>query len=74
VAAHGARNSLVGLLLAARPRCDCGPHRDAGQMRRAILDLGELPFLMDVSKLNPGPSGEDADVGRSTSRCRITLR
>src|SRR5262249_58710851 len=26
----------------------------------------------DVSKLNPGPSGEDADAGRSTSRCRIT--
>src|SRR5262245_29568769 len=43
-----------------RPRCDCGPHRDAGQMRWVILDLGELPSLIDVSKLNPGPSGEDA--------------
>src|SRR5215813_13419568 len=41
-------------------------------MRRAILDLGELPCVIDVSKLNPGPSGEDADAGRSTSRCRIT--
>ena len=26
------------------------------------LDLGELPCLIDVSKLNPGPSGEDADA------------
>jgi len=50
------------LLLAARRRCDCGPHDDAGQMRREILDLGELPCLIDVSKANPGPSGEDADV------------
>ena len=46
----------------ARPRCDCGPHRDAGQMRWLILDLGELPCLIDISKLNPGPSGEDADA------------
>jgi len=45
-----------------RPRCDCGPHRDAGQMRWVILDLGELPCLIDISKLNPGPSGEDADA------------
>jgi hypothetical protein len=30
-------------------------------MRWVILDLGELPCLIDVSKLNPGPSGEDAD-------------
>jgi hypothetical protein len=37
-------------------------HRDAGQMRWVILDLGELPCLIDVSKLNPGPSGEDADA------------
>src|SRR5262249_2742017 len=44
------------------PRCDCGPHRDAGQMRWVLLDLGELPCLMDISKLNPGPSGEDADA------------
>ena len=45
---------------------DCGPHRDAGQMRWMILDVGELPGLIDVSKLNPGPSGEDADaVGQS---------
>ena len=36
-------------------------HRDAGQMRWVILDLGELLCLIDVSKLNPGPSGEDAD-------------
>jgi len=34
-------------------------------MRWVILDLGELPCLIDVSKLNPGPSGEDADAGRS---------
>jgi hypothetical protein len=27
-----------------------------------ILDLGELPCLIDVSKLNPGPSGEDTDA------------
>jgi len=47
--------------------------RDAGQTHWVILDLRELPCLMDVSKLNPGPSGEDADAGRSTSRCRITL-
>src|SRR5262249_54195920 len=46
----------------------------AGSKRPAIPALGELPCLMDVSKLNPGPSGEDADAGRSTSRCRITLR
>jgi len=31
-------------------------------MRCVVLDLGELPCLMDVSKLNPGPSGEDADA------------
>ena len=31
-------------------------------MRWVILDLGELPCLIDVSKLNPGPSGEDADA------------
>ena len=31
-------------------------------MRWVILDLGELPYLIDVSKLNPGPSGEDADA------------
>src|SRR5262249_41329106 len=31
-------------------------------MRWVILDLGELPCLVDVSKLNPGPSGEDADA------------
>ena len=37
-------------------------HRDAGQMRWVILDLGELPCLIDVGKLNPGPSGEDADA------------
>ena len=37
-------------------------HRDAGQMRWVILDLGELPCLIDISKLNPGPSGEDADA------------
>ena len=37
-------------------------HRDAGQMRWVILDLGELSYLLDVSKLNPGPSGEDADA------------
>jgi len=42
--------------------CGCGPHRDAGQTRWVILDLGELPCLIDVSKLNPGPSGEDADA------------
>ena len=42
--------------------CDCGPHRDVGQMRYVILDLGELPCLIDISKLNPGPSGEDADA------------
>jgi hypothetical protein len=42
--------------------CGCGPHRDAGQMRWVILDLGELPCLIDVSKLNPGPSGDDADA------------
>src|SRR5215468_5932688 len=35
---------------------------DAGQMRWVILDLGELPCLIDISKLNPGPSGEDADA------------
>jgi hypothetical protein len=46
----------------ARPRCDCGPHRNAGQMRWTILDLGEMSCLIDVSKLNPGPSGEDADA------------
>src|SRR5262245_13374802 len=39
-------------------------HRDAGQMRWVILDLGELPCLIDVSKLNPGPSGEDAERGQ----------
>jgi hypothetical protein len=43
---------------------DCGPHRDAGQMRWVILDLGELPCLMEVTKLNPGPSGEDAERGQ----------
>ena len=32
------------------------------QMRWVILDLGELPCLIDVSKLNPGPSGEDANA------------
>jgi hypothetical protein len=53
---------------------DCGPHRDAGQIRWVILDLGELPCLIEFTKLNPGPSGEDAERGRSTSRCRITLR
>ena len=37
-------------------------HRDAGQMRWLILDLGKLLCLIDVSKLNPGPSGEDADA------------
>ena len=37
-------------------------HRDAGQMRWLILDLGKLLGLIDVSKLNPGPSGEDADA------------
>src|SRR5262249_1449862 len=42
-------------------------------LRWVILDLGELPCLIEVSKLNPGPSGEDAERGRSTSRCRITL-
>ena len=42
--------------------CDRGPHRDDGQMRWVILDLGELPYLIDVSELNPGPSGEDADA------------
>jgi hypothetical protein len=31
-------------------------------MRWVILDLGELPCLIDVSKLNPGPSGDDADT------------
>ena len=31
-------------------------------MRWVTLDLGELPCLMDISKLNPGPSGEDADA------------
>jgi hypothetical protein len=31
-------------------------------MRWVILDLGELLCLIDVSKLNPGPSGEDADA------------
>jgi hypothetical protein len=25
-----------------------------------------------IKKLHPGPSGEDADAGRSTSRCRIS--
>ena len=37
-------------------------HRDAGQIRWLILDLGKLLCLIDVSKLNPGPSGEDADA------------
>ena len=31
-------------------------------MRWVILDFGEAPCLIDVSKLNPGPSGEDADA------------
>jgi hypothetical protein len=31
-------------------------------MRWVILDPGELPCLINVSKLNPGPSGEDADA------------
>jgi hypothetical protein len=50
-----------------------GRTRDAGQMRWVILDLRELPCLIDASKLNPGPSGEDADaVGQPRdvgSRC-----
>jgi hypothetical protein len=46
--------------------------RDAGQMRWVILDLGELSCLIDVIKLYPGPSGEDAEWYRLTSRCRIT--
>jgi hypothetical protein len=39
-----------------RPRCDCGPHRNDVQMRWLILDLGELPCLINLSKLNQGPS------------------
>jgi hypothetical protein len=49
-------------------------HKPDSKCTWVILDFSELPRLMDVSKLNPGPSGEDADAGRSTSRCRITLR
>jgi hypothetical protein len=29
---------------------DCGPHGDAGQMRWVILDLGELPCLIEVTE------------------------
>jgi hypothetical protein len=31
-------------------------------MRWVILDLGELSCLIGINKLNPGPSGEDADA------------
>jgi len=44
------------------PACPRARHRDAGQMRWVILDLDELLCLIDVSKLNPGPSGGDADA------------
>ena len=54
--------------------CDCGPHRDVGQMRWVILDLGELPCLIDVSKIESGPLWRGRRRVRSTSRCRITLR
>jgi hypothetical protein len=55
-------------------RCDGEPHRDAGQMRRVTLDLGELPCLIDVGKIESGPLWRGRRRGRSTSRCRITLR
>jgi hypothetical protein len=37
------------------------------------LDLTEVPQLNGANKkLNPGPSGEDTDNDRPTSRCRIS--
>jgi hypothetical protein len=70
----GAAARRRGGVAAGAPRCDCGPHRDAGEMRRVILDLGELPCLIDCQQIESGPLWRGRRRGRSTSRCRITLR
>ena len=56
------RRPIVVPAVTLANKCDCGPHRNDGQTRWLILDLGELPCLINLSKLNPGPSGEDSDT------------
>ena len=49
----------------------CALAEGAQDVTRRIVGAPERTVL---TELNPGPSGEDAERGRSTSRCRITLR
>ena len=64
MAARGARAAAwLASSSPARPRCDCGPHRDAGQMRWVILDLGDPVLGIERDQRGVGLMQEDLAVG-----------